>query len=68
MRKGAATAPRLAVIMLGWIVCFGLPLAVMVGVIVWPEQIPQDRTIWGIRERIEREDTGGIEPDPSREY
>ncbi|MEU0507566.1 hypothetical protein [Nocardia sp. NPDC005998] len=54
--------------MLGWIVCFGLPLAVMVGVIVWPEQIPQDRTIWGIRERIEREDTGGIEPDPSREY
>ncbi|MEV5836827.1 hypothetical protein [Nocardia sp. NPDC052112] len=54
--------------MLGWVVCFGLPLAVMVGVIVWPERISQDRTVWGIRERIEREDTGGMKPDPSREY
>ncbi|WP_433756178.1 hypothetical protein [Nocardia sp. CA-135398] len=55
-------------IMLGWVVCFGLPMAVTVGVIVWPERIPKDHTVRGIRERIEREDTGGMKPDPSREY
>lgn len=54
--------------MFGWIVAIGLPLAAMVGVIVWPERIPKDRTVKGIRERIEREDTGGIKPDTSREH
>ncbi|WP_157124257.1 hypothetical protein [Nocardia pseudovaccinii] len=55
-------------ITLGWLVCFGLPLAVTVGVIVWPEPIPKDRTVDAIRERIEREDTGAMMPDPSRDY
>ncbi|MFI6362682.1 hypothetical protein ACIBG0_08035 [Nocardia sp. NPDC050630] len=55
-------------IALGWVVCFGLPLVVMVAVIVWPERIPKDRTVREIRERIEREDTGAMKPGPSREY
>ncbi|WP_431957402.1 hypothetical protein [Nocardia lijiangensis] len=55
-------------IVLGWMVVIGLPLAVTVGVIVWPERIPKDRTVTGIREQIEREDTGGMKPDASREY
>ncbi|WP_433758818.1 hypothetical protein [Nocardia sp. CA-135398] len=36
-------------ITLGWVVAIGLPLAVMVGVIVWPERIPKDRTAREIR-------------------
>ncbi|WP_433728586.1 hypothetical protein ACQP0C_39370 [Nocardia sp. CA-129566] len=55
-------------IALGWVVAIGLPLSVIVGVIVWPERMPKDRTVWGIRERIEREDTGRMKPDASREY
>ncbi|MEV2219062.1 hypothetical protein AB0E01_04200 [Nocardia vinacea] len=55
-------------IVLGWVVAVGLPLAVTVGVIVWPERIPKDRTVREIRERIERENTGGMKPDASREY
>lgn len=41
----------------GWIVAIGLPLAVVVGVIVWPERVPKDRSVQAIRERIEREST-----------
>ncbi len=52
----------------GWVVAIGLPLAVTVGAIVWPERIPKDRTVRRIRERIEHEDTGGMKPDASREY
>lgn len=44
-------------IALGWVVAIGLPLAVTVGVIVWPERIPKDRTTREIRERSKREDT-----------
>ncbi|MEV0028172.1 hypothetical protein [Nocardia sp. NPDC050793] len=57
-----------AVIVFGWVVAIGLPLAVTVGVIAWPERIPKDRTACGIRERIEREDTDGMKPDASRKY
>ncbi|GEM31171.1 hypothetical protein NN3_21780 [Nocardia neocaledoniensis NBRC 108232] len=45
-------------IALGWTLVIGLPLAVVVGVILWPEQIPQDRTVDAIRDRIDREDAG----------
>ncbi|MFC9995910.1 hypothetical protein [Nocardia sp. NPDC127526] len=41
---------------LGWAVAIGLPLAVLVTVIVWPERIPKDRTVDGIRARIQSED------------
>ncbi|MGV9819706.1 hypothetical protein [Nocardia xishanensis] len=57
-----------AVIVLGWVVAIGLPLAVTVGVIVWPERIPKDHTIWGIRERIEHEGAGGVKPGTSGKY
>lgn len=54
-------------ITIGWVVCFGLPLAVTAAAIVWPERISKDRTVRGIRERIEREDMGEMKPDPFRE-
>ncbi|MFE9325282.1 hypothetical protein ACIHDR_27110 [Nocardia sp. NPDC052278] len=53
---------------LGWIVAIGLPLAVTVGVIVWPEQIPKNRSVRGIREQIECEDTGRMKSHESGEY
>ncbi|MFD6394527.1 hypothetical protein [Nocardia sp. NPDC060259] len=40
---------------LGFVVAVGLPLAVLLGVIVWPERIPKDRTVEAIRARIENE-------------
>ncbi len=55
-------------ITLGWVVAIGLPLAVTVGVIVWPERIPKNRSVRGIRERIECEDTGGMKSDASQDY
>ncbi|WP_157187341.1 hypothetical protein [Nocardia vinacea] len=55
-------------IALGWVVAIGLPLAVTVAVIVWPERIPKERTVREIRERIERGGTGGMKSDASREY
>ncbi|WP_431972036.1 hypothetical protein [Nocardia sp. bgisy134] len=53
-------------IVFGWVVVIGLPLAVTVGVIVWPDRIPKGRIAREIRERIERKDTGGTKPDASR--
>lgn len=44
-------------IMLGWVAVIGLPLAVLVAVILWPERIPKDRTVQAIQRRIEGEDT-----------
>ncbi|WP_305779498.1 hypothetical protein [Nocardia nova] len=41
---------------LGWLIVVGLPLTVIVAVILWPERIPEDRTVEGIRRRIEAED------------
>ncbi len=41
---------------IGWLVVVALPLAVLVAVIVWPERTPEDRTVEGIRRRIEDED------------
>lgn len=41
---------------LGWVTVFGLPLAVIVAVIVWPERIPKDRTVDAIKRRIRDED------------
>jgi hypothetical protein len=46
-------------LMLGWVLVFGLPVAVMVAVIFWPERIPKDRTVETIRQRIEEEDEPG---------
>ncbi|MFC6012688.1 hypothetical protein [Nocardia lasii] len=51
------TAPGGAVIALGWVVVVGLPLAVLGAAILWPERIPRDRSVDGIRERIETEGT-----------
>lgn len=42
-------------IALGWVLVFALPIAVIIGVIVWPERIPPDRTVDAIRERVEAE-------------
>ncbi|MEV6254383.1 hypothetical protein AB0L97_14130 [Nocardia sp. NPDC051911] len=42
-------------IALGYIVAIGLPLVVLALVILWPEHIPQDRTVDAIRQRIEGE-------------
>ncbi|WP_155981077.1 hypothetical protein [Nocardia sp. CNY236] len=41
----------------GWVIVFCLPLAVLLAAILWPERIPKDRTVQGIRERIEDENT-----------
>lgn len=41
---------------LGWVAVIGLPLGVLVAVILWPERIPKDRSVDGIRKRIETED------------
>ncbi|MFD8099751.1 hypothetical protein ACFV24_09475 [Nocardia fluminea] len=39
----------------GFVVTIALPLAVIVGVIVWPERIPPERTVEHIRQRVEDE-------------
>ncbi|WP_155981112.1 hypothetical protein [Nocardia sp. CNY236] len=43
-------------IILGWVAVIGLPLVVLVTAILWPEHIPKDRSVEGIRQRIEDED------------
>ncbi len=43
-------------IALGWVIVFGLPLTVMFAAIFWPERIPPERSVDGIRARIESED------------
>ncbi|MFD8098034.1 hypothetical protein ACFV24_00715 [Nocardia fluminea] len=40
---------------LGFVVAIGLPLAVLVGVVLWPERIPPDRTVDAIQRRVEAE-------------
>ncbi|MEU4706789.1 hypothetical protein AB0G00_10170 [Nocardia salmonicida] len=42
-------------ITLGFVIAIGLPLAVLVGVVLWPERIPPDRTVDAIRRRVESE-------------
>ncbi|WP_328409077.1 hypothetical protein [Nocardia sp. NBC_00403] len=42
-------------ILIGFIVVIGLPLAVLVAVILWPERIPKERTVEAIRQRVEDE-------------
>ncbi|MEV5835092.1 hypothetical protein [Nocardia sp. NPDC052112] len=42
-------------ITLGWVAVIGLPLAVGVAVILWPERIPKERTMEAIRQRVEDE-------------
>jgi hypothetical protein len=49
-------------IMLGWVLVFTLPGAVMVGVIFWPERMPKDRTVEAIRQRIADEGEPGEYP------
>ncbi|MFI7003993.1 hypothetical protein [Nocardia sp. NPDC050175] len=42
---------------LGWVIVFALPLAVSLAAILWPERIPKDRTVDGIRQRIQNEES-----------
>lgn len=51
---------------LGFAVAIGLPLLVLFATIVWPEPIPQDRTVDAIRRRIEAENAqrGRRRPSP----
>ncbi|MET9216231.1 MULTISPECIES: hypothetical protein [unclassified Nocardia] len=39
----------------GLVLAVAIPLAVLVGVVLWPEPIPKDRTVDAIRARIEQE-------------
>lgn len=39
----------------GLLLAVAIPLAVIIGVIFWPERIPEDRTVEPIEARIERE-------------
>ncbi|WP_369023650.1 hypothetical protein [Nocardia cyriacigeorgica] len=39
----------------GLLLAVAIPLAVIVGVVLWPERIPEERTVDAIRQRIERE-------------
>ncbi|WP_157172411.1 hypothetical protein [Nocardia pneumoniae] len=55
-------------ITIGWLAVIGIPLGVFAVAVFGPERIPKDRTVKGIRERIECEDTGRRKPDASREY
>ncbi|WP_157128952.1 hypothetical protein [Nocardia amamiensis] len=55
-------------ITLGWFIAIGVPLAVFAAAVFWPERTPKDRTVRGIRERIEHEYMGRMKPDGSREY
>lgn len=43
-------------LVLGWVVVIGLPLAVWLWAMCWPERIPPERSVDGIRERIEAEE------------
>ncbi|WP_157170936.1 hypothetical protein [Nocardia araoensis] len=43
-------------IIVGFATAIGLPLVVLVVAILWPEQVPQDRSADAIRQRIEEED------------
>ncbi|MBF6328503.1 hypothetical protein [Nocardia transvalensis] len=42
--------------LLGLTMAVGLPLAVLVGALFWPQRIPKDKTVEAIRRRIEDED------------
>ncbi|MFJ1458220.1 hypothetical protein [Nocardia sp. N2S4-5] len=49
--------------MIGLSVAFAVPLVAFFVVVFWPQQIPKEKSVQAIRERIEREDTdqqGGI--------
>ncbi|MEU4810030.1 hypothetical protein AB0H20_12605 [Nocardia fluminea] len=50
----------------GFAVAIGLPLIVLFATIVWPEPIPQDRTVEAIRRRVESENAqrGRRRPPP----
>ena len=47
-------------ITLGFVVAVGLPLAVIVGVVLWPERIPPDRTVSAIQQRIKSENVSHL--------
>lgn len=38
-----------------WVVVVGLPAGALVAAIFWPQPAPPDRTVEGIRQRIEHE-------------
>ncbi|WP_433670311.1 hypothetical protein ACQP06_03025 [Nocardia sp. CA-136227] len=39
----------------GWVLVFALPLVVGTAAILWPQRIPRERSVNGIRARIENE-------------
>ncbi|MEU7630977.1 hypothetical protein AB0C34_13465 [Nocardia sp. NPDC049220] len=41
---------------LGWVIVIGLPSAVVLAVTLWPERIPEDRSVETMRRRTEDED------------
>ncbi|WP_280271624.1 hypothetical protein [Nocardia wallacei] len=43
-------------LILGFVIAIGLPLALLVAAIFWPERVPKSRTVNAIRQRIEDED------------
>ncbi|MFI6165453.1 hypothetical protein ACIBCN_01585 [Nocardia sp. NPDC051052] len=43
-------------VIVGFVVAVGLPLAVIVGAICWPQRIPREQSVSGIHDRIREED------------
>lgn len=43
-------------VFLGWAVAIGLPLVVIVAAVFWPERISPEKSVDGIRARIEDEE------------
>lgn len=39
----------------GLVLAIAIPLAVLIAVVLWPERIPEERSVDGIRARLERE-------------
>ncbi len=44
-------------ITLGFVLAVAIPAVVLVGTVLWPERIPEDRTVNAIQARIESERT-----------
>ncbi|MFI7000438.1 hypothetical protein [Nocardia sp. NPDC050175] len=46
-------------VVFGLALAIGLPLVVLVVALFWPQRIPKDRSVSGIRQRIEEGDVDG---------
>ncbi|NKY50179.1 hypothetical protein [Nocardia vermiculata] len=53
-------------IALGWVTVIALPLAVLTWAMFWPQPIPPERSVEGIRRRIEAEDAMQPVRNPQR--